>query len=150
MKNKNVEVHISGHFTPPKIERHPLSARFHEILQELADLHDRKQIDYGRAKDPFANVRGSETWGIKPWIGAMLRGNDKMERLKNFAKTGSLANEGADDSFRDLAVYAIIALVLWEEEQNHIAAQEQLNDILRNVDPDDPPETTSFRSDTIR
>lgn len=98
-------------------ERHPLSARFHEILEELGDLHDRKQIDYGRAKDPFANVRGSETWGVKPWVGAMLRGNDKMERLKNFAKTGSLANEGADDSFRDLAVYAIIALVLWEEEQ---------------------------------
>lgn len=108
-------------------ERHALSERFHEILQELGDLHDRKQIDYGRAKDPFANVRGSETWGVKPWIGAMLRGNDKMERLKNFAKTGSLANEGADDSFRDLAVYAIIALVLWEEEQTNQHARDYLN-----------------------
>lgn len=117
--------------------RHPLSDRFHEILEELGDLHDRKQIDYGRAKDPFANVRGSETWGVKPWIGAMLRGNDKMERLKNFAKTGSLANEGADDSFRDLAVYAIIALVLWEEEQQ-TAKSHRIEKIMEaRISPED-------------
>lgn len=113
--------------------RHPLSQRFHEILQGLGDLHDSKQIDYGRAKDPFANVRGSEDWGVRPWVGAMIRGYDKMKRLQNFAKTGTLANEGAEDSFRDLAVYAIIALVLWEEEEEQART-------VRHVESDDPPD----------
>ena len=98
-------------------QRHPLSARFHQVLQRLGDLHDIKQLDYGAADDPFANVRGSREFGIRPWVGAMVRGNDKMKRLQNLAREGSLANEPAIDSFLDLAVYAIIGLVLFEEEE---------------------------------
>ena len=96
-------------------ERHPASARFHAILKELGDLHDKKQADYGRATDPFANVRASEEWGIPAWVGAMVRATDKVRRLETFARRGSLANESAVDSFADLAVYAVIALVLYEE-----------------------------------
>ena len=93
------------------------SQRFHEILKELGDLHDRKQKDYGSNADPFANIRASEAWGVPPWVGALIRGSDKLKRLQRYAETGTLDNEGAEDSLRDLAVYAIIALVLWEEEQ---------------------------------
>lgn len=100
---------------PPSGQRHHLSARFHQILQSLGDLHDIKQLDYGAADDPFANVRSSRDFGILPWVGAMVRGNDKMKRLQKFAREGSLANESVVDSFLDLAVYAIIGLVLYEE-----------------------------------
>ena len=93
------------------------SSRFHDILKELGDLHDKKQQDYGTANDPFANVRGSLAWGIPPWVGAMVRATDKLKRLQKFAQVGSLANEAVEDSFRDLAVYAIIGLVLYEEER---------------------------------
>lgn len=95
--------------------RNPGSRRFHEILTELADLHDLKQSDYGTAADPFANVRASERFGIPAWVGAVLRGNDKMARLQTFIRKGVLKNESVEDSLRDLAVYAIIALVLLEE-----------------------------------
>lgn len=103
----------SGSLVTP---RHPLSQRFHDILAEMGRLHDKKQADYGRDKDPFANVNGSKEWGIRPWVGAMLRANDKIKRLQKFAQTGQLANEGARDSFIDLAVYSIIGCVLWEVE----------------------------------
>ena len=93
------------------------SARFHEILKELGDLHDKKQADYGRDNDSFANVRSSEEWGVPAWVGAMVRATDKVRRLQRFAQRGSLMNEGADDSLRDIAVYAIIALVLLEEKK---------------------------------
>jgi len=96
-------------------DRHPSSARFHELLNELGALHDRKQADYGRDDDPFANVRGSEEWGITAWIGAMVRAQDKVRRLQSLVRNGELRNESAEDSLRDLAVYAIIALVLYEE-----------------------------------
>lgn len=92
-----------------------MSQRFHEILSELATLHDVKQADYGREDDPFANVRASEDFGIEGWVGALVRANDKMRRLQTFSKRGSLVNESVEDSLRDLAVYAVIALVLFEQ-----------------------------------
>lgn len=81
-------------------------------------MHDRKQADYGRGDDPFANVRASEEWGIKGWVGAMVRAQDKVRRLQTFAQRGSLVNEPVRDSLLDLAVYALIALVLYEEEES--------------------------------
>lgn len=96
--------------------RHPNSRRFHEILKEHGELHDRKQADYGRGDDPFANVRASTEWGIPGWVGAMVRLNDKVRRLQSLARKGKLENESAIDSFRDIAVYATIAQVLFEEE----------------------------------
>jgi len=92
------------------------SERFHALLEEIGDLHDRKQLDYGRPEDPFANVRASEDYGISPWIGALIRENDKMRRLQKAASGGTLANEGVRDSLLDNAVYGIIALALWDEE----------------------------------
>ena len=96
--------------------RHPNSKRFHELLKEIGELHDRKQEDYGSDDDPFANLRGSEKWGIPAWLGALVRLNDKVVRLQAFARKRKLANESAEDSMRDIAVYAIIALVLYEQE----------------------------------
>lgn len=91
--------------------------RFHALLKKIGDLHDQKQADYGRDADPFANVRGSSEWGVAPWLGAMIRANDKVRRLQTYAQKGSLANEGVEDSLMDLAVYALIALILFNEER---------------------------------
>jgi hypothetical protein len=101
--------------------RHPNSARFHEILNELGELHDRKSKDYGRGDDPFANVRASEDWGVESWVGAMIRGCDKVKRLQSLIANGKLENESAEDSLRDLAVYAVIALILFETRNNEKA-----------------------------
>lgn len=101
----------------PLTLRHPNSQRFHDILLALGELHDRKQADYGRGDDPFANVRGSTEWGMPGWVGAMVRAQDKTRRLQQYARTAKLENEGVADSFMDLAVYAIIAMVLWEQDQ---------------------------------
>ncbi len=98
-------------------QRHPSSERLHGLLKEMGELHDRKQRDYGTIKDPFANVRGSEDFGVKPWVGAMIRLNDKVKRLQSHAQGSPLANEGALDSFMDIAVYALIAYVLYEQQE---------------------------------
>lgn len=88
--------------------------RFHAILAELGTLHDTKQRDYGRPGDPFSNVRASSEWGVDPWVGVMIRLNDKVRRLQRAAAGGTLANEGVVDSLNDIAVYAVIARVLYE------------------------------------
>jgi len=108
----------------PLVARHPASARFHAILADLGDLHDRKQADYGRGDDPFANVRASDDFGVPGWIGTVMRANDKMKRIQTAAKqyltTGkvTLANEGLIDAFDDMAVYAVIARVLYEGDSS--------------------------------
>lgn len=92
------------------------SEMFHQELKRLGDLHDSKQADYGRPDDPFANVRASEEFGIDPWIGCMIRANDKMRRVQTYAKGNKLRHESVEDSFRDMAVYSLIALVLYKEQ----------------------------------
>jgi hypothetical protein len=104
-----------------ELNRHPNSARFHEILHGLGELHDQKQADYGRGDDPFSNVRSSEEWGVDGWMGAMVRLNDKVRRLQSLATKGHLVNEAATDSFRDIAVYAIIAMVLFEQQHGRVS-----------------------------
>ena len=91
--------------------------RFHALLKQIGELHDAKQADYGRDADPFANVRASEEWGVTPWIGALIRATDKVRRLQTFATKGTLRNEGVEDSLMDLAVYALISLILFREQQ---------------------------------
>lgn len=98
--------------------RHPGSDRFHAILTSLGYLHDRKQADYGRDDDPFANVRAATEWGMAGWVGAMVRATDKVRRLQSYARRGTLANEGVIDAFDDLAVYAVIGRVLFEEAED--------------------------------
>ena len=97
--------------------------RFHDLLAYVGELHDRKQADYGRTGDPFANVKASAEFGISPWIGCMIRANDKMRRLQKFAISGVLQNETVYDSFLDLAVYALIAYLLYEEDESTYVKQ---------------------------
>lgn len=109
--------------------RHPKSERFHAILKELGDLFDKKNQDYGADTDPFANVTASTDWNIPPHVGALLRMNDKVRRLQAWVRNGYLANEGAEDSMRDIAVYAIIALVLLEQSAQ---AEQSMADFVQN------------------
>lgn len=93
------------------------SPKFHEALAEQAELHDRKNADYGAAGDPFANFRAAESWSIPAWVHAYLRVEEKLQRLRQFVANGTLQNEGARDSVLDIAVLANIALVLFDEAQ---------------------------------
>lgn len=103
--------------TTPVSDLHPLSQKFLAALNEVRQLHFRKGADYGTQEDPFFNIRdGCEEFGISPWKAAAKAANDPMVRIKQYAKTGTLENESVRDSFLDAANYFLIALVLWEEE----------------------------------
>lgn len=102
-------------------------ARFHALLREIGELHDKKQADYGREDDPFANVRASADWGVPAWVGALIRGTDKVKRLQKAARVGSLANESVEDSMMDLAVYALIALILFRESDETVAPEDDFD-----------------------
>lgn len=113
-------------------DRHPSSARFHAILQELAELHDEKAKGYGTDEDPLANVRASAEWGMPAWVGALLRGQDKIKRLQVYAQKGELPFESVEDAFKDLAVYAILGLVLFEQERREQGTR--LTETMREIE----------------
>jgi hypothetical protein len=89
---------------------------FEGVIEEVLEMHRKKGADYGTKDDFFANVSASKDWGIRPWVGAMLRANDKVVRLQAAAKGSTLQNEGIEDSLLDIATYSIIALCLLRRE----------------------------------
>ena len=81
-------------------------------------MHRSKSHDYGSGTDPLANIRNGATFvGIPAWQGAMVRLSDKVTRLATFNATGRLGHEGVEDTLLDLASYALLALLLYQEEQ---------------------------------
>jgi hypothetical protein len=99
-----------------KPERHPSSERFHQLLKEIGELHDKKQKDYGTPEDPFANVRGATEFGLPAPMGAFLAMKDCMQKITALVRNGRLENEPVDNVLKDMAVFSLIGLVLYEEE----------------------------------
>ena len=98
----------------------PESKRFIELLDEIKDLHKRKNDGYAGkgATDPWANFRMAEMLGISAFEGCLVRMSDKYIRVCNLSKdpTNEQVGEAITDTLMDLAVYSLIAICLFEEE----------------------------------
>ena len=93
----------------------PGDPRFKKVLDEMWDVHQKKSHDYGKDEDPLQNIRAAEEFGVPNWVGTAIRLNDKVQRLKAFAKKGVLKNESIEDAFIDVANYAVLALLMYRE-----------------------------------
>lgn len=95
----------------------PGSREFVDVLEEVKQLHLRKTLDYGIDDDALSNIRESAAIVNMPaWAGAILRISDKMHRLKAYFRRGKCEFDGVEDTLKDIASYAAIALVLHREE----------------------------------
>lgn len=92
--------------------------RFREIQDEQFELHKRKNHDYA-AKEYLANLKASEAFGIDPMVGIVVRLTDKLSRVASFTKQGILEvkDEKITDTLDDIAVYAILARILYESSK---------------------------------
>lgn len=97
----------------------PGSREFLEVLDELRTLHLRKTMDYGVDEDALSNIRSSaDVVNMPAWAGCILRISDKMHRLKAFFRRGRCEFDGVEDTLKDIACYAAIALVLYRESES--------------------------------
>ena len=114
--------------------------RFYELLEKMQATHDAKRHDYANTDDVFANFRTCELAGIPAWKGCCIRIGDKFSRIMGFAKKEKLEvkDESIKDTLIDLANYSIIALILYEEEE------ERSDRVKPNIDID-PIIGKSFR-----
>jgi hypothetical protein len=104
---------------PKKIEKirggHP---RFYELLKEAADLHERKNNGYAKDNDPLSNLRLAEGFGLPPHMGVLIRMSDKFSRIQELSK-GKVdkVGESIKDTLMDMAIYSLLAIVLFEEAE---------------------------------
>ena len=97
----------------------PGSREFLDVLDELKQLHLRKTMDYGVDEDALSNIRSSaDVVNMPAWAGCILRISDKMHRLKAFFRRGRCEFDGVEDTLKDIACYAAIALVLYREQND--------------------------------
>jgi hypothetical protein len=91
--------------------------RFHDIVKEMIELHDRKNHDYAGGEYLSNFLMCEKHMGVPAWIGCIIRLSDKMARIMNLAKTDeiSVGDETITDTLMDLAVYAIITRMLYED-----------------------------------
>lgn len=78
-----------------------LDEAFEQVCKEISDLFVKKHHDYGKE-----NILEIEELGIA------LRIQEKVSRIKNLMlKQERPTNESLEDSWNDIAVYAVIALL---------------------------------------
>ena len=103
---------------------------FDDALDELKMLHDNKNYDYATAENPYKNLEGVKRIGIEPWRGIVIRLMDKFERLDGFCRTRELAvkSESIEDTFKDIAIYSTLAMILYRKVLNEQYAKEVLSE----------------------
>lgn len=103
--------------------------RFYKLLDEISDLHSRKNHDYAGKQDPLANLKACErikiscpkckhTFPMPAWIGCIVRMIDKWSRILNFVEQGELKvkRESLKDALQDNAVYSLLDIILFDEQ----------------------------------
>ena len=93
--------------------------QFYELLEEMKRIHSKKNHDYAGTENPFKNFRISEDIGIPAWKGCLIRMSDKFSRICNFAKKEQykVKDENIEDTLMDLAIYALIDIILYRERK---------------------------------
>ena len=83
--------------------------RFREIVNELADLYEKKNHNYG---DSFGKLYSD----LGP-IAGLVPLHNKLDRLTNLIKGDSNHFESIEDNFKDLDNYAIMNLIEMEDHK---------------------------------
>lgn len=85
---------------------------FEEVVNEIRDIHERKESDYGNAFDRIfeRDEKYEKGAGMKY---AFDQISQKFMRLESLILDGKCANfESIDDSLRDMASYCIMTLAI--------------------------------------
>ena len=119
--------------------------KFYEIVEDLKNLHSRKNHDYAAGGDPLGNFkRRSDLYSRYPGLDlkepAVVALIDAMKQLD--AAFWLLSNkheskvEGIAERLKDVAVYSVLAMILLEEQkkdENQAETEEQIY-LLKSVD----------------
>lgn len=96
---------------------------FYKLIWEMCMVHEVKNKSYGVDGNPLGNFMESERFGIPAWKGILVRISDKVSRIYNLTAKAddpeyadAIKMESLEDTFLDLANYAILGLILLRKE----------------------------------
>ena len=90
---------------------------FVELIEEIKRLRESKNSDYAKDEDPLSNLRKCEAFGIPAFKGVLVRLTDKWSRIEQLAGGKTPKHESLRDSLIDSAVYALLAVILLDEQK---------------------------------
>lgn len=90
---------------------------FHGVAEQIADLLEKKNSDYGSSYDQTRKEFGFNSF--------LIRITDKINRLKSLTmnkneKEQQVTDESIEDTIRDIAGFSILELVLREKEKENL------------------------------
>lgn len=91
--------------------------RFHEIVNEMANLYAKKNNNYG---DSF----GKLFQDLGP-IAGLVPLHNKLDRLTNLVRGGQNDFESVEDTLKDLACYAVMNLIAMEDKKAEYVSYEE-------------------------
>ena len=97
--------------------------KFKEITENMLDLYQRKQSDYGDSAS-----KTFDEWGL---ISFLVRMEDKMNRVINLTKKNGdikVADEKIEDTILDLANYSIMALIELDRVKSELTSEMSVDD----------------------
>lgn len=118
---------IENEFAPPRIYKNTVKTDDENRTQlvlcsaalcdKMQATYESKDADYSSDGKAMGNLRMSEEIGVPAWQGVLIRMGDKKRRVDSFARRGTyaVASEKIEDTLLDLANYALLEIVLFDE-----------------------------------
>lgn len=98
--------------------------RYYELLEKMADIHDRKNNNYSETGNPLSNLKECEKFQVPAHIGTMVRMSDKWSRLVQLiGGKQDLVGESIKDTLLDLAIYCLLEYILIEEYESRTTTE---------------------------
>lgn len=96
--------------------------KFKAILDERWELHCEKALAYGSSKDPLANLRSGEKYGVPAWKRCLAEAESAFSRLENICNGRNSANDAAENALMDASSWCDLALLFVREGNERAAA----------------------------
>jgi hypothetical protein len=114
------------HFRKNAIEQRYGHPMFHTLIEEIRELHEKKNKQYATSDDPLGNFRRTGKIiakmlkpGLDPTLASCLafmsKQVDGVYEIFGEAKTDTI--DSLEDKLLDIAVYSIIAMILVRESR---------------------------------
>jgi hypothetical protein len=103
--------------------------RFREIVNDMADLYEKKNKNYGNSFGELFEKLGP--------ISGLVPLHNKLDRATNLVNGGVNIFESLEDTFKDLACYAVMNLIEMEatakKEEEKPLAEKFYDDYYKNL-----------------
>lgn len=89
-----------------------------DLCRKARELMTKKNADYTGGGGRFANFDSSQMYNVHRVTGALIRMNDKAQRINSFVVQGlQVKDESVEDTIVDLINYAVLIAGMIAEEK---------------------------------